>query len=250
MLKPVFIHIVCFSMTLITNAQPPKNAVSFYNKGQKLKEQGMFYEAIQSFKKATVLYRSYDSAYLEWSGLYERMNKPDSAVWVLRNAIRQNPKLKSGFISLANLFKDKKMNFDSAALYYSAALQLDSTDKETLYNISWCYNSVKDYEKAIVYAVKLLDQDINHRKAYGEMAHAYHALKKYDEALVQFKKYAALSTCELPLVYSGFVYLELNQFDNVQQTMDELTKKGFKQASDGLKKRWDAKKRQHPGKGS
>ena len=109
---------------------------------------------------------------------------------------------------------------------------------------------IQQFEKAILYSGKLLEMDINNRKAYNEMAHAYHATKKYDEALVVFKKYAAISTCELPLYYAGLVYLELNQFDNVQQTMDELTKTGFQKSAEGLKKRWDLKKKQPPVKGS
>ena len=114
MFKQIFILAAYFSITIITIAQPPKNAVRSYIRGQKLREQGMYYEAIQSFKKATALYRNYDSAYLEWSDLYLRMNKADDALLVLHNAAKQNPEMRSAYITMGGIYKDKKMNYDSA----------------------------------------------------------------------------------------------------------------------------------------
>ncbi len=250
MLKVILILIVTVAFSLHTAAQPPKTAVNLYNNGKKLIGYGMYYEAIQSFKKAIALYKNYDSAYLVWSNLYTRMNKPDSAILVLNRAIKQNPKMLIAYTTLAQVYRDYKTNPDSARLYFSYALKLDSSNKELFYNIAWCYNAGMEYEKAISYSVKALDRDINYKPAYNEMAHAWHALKRYDEALVMFKKYAAVSTSDQPLFYSGMIYLELNQYDNLQKTIDELLKKGAKSPADGLQKRWDIKKNQKPAQGS
>ena len=246
MLKQILILAVGSLMLLTTAAQPPKAAVGYFVNGKKLRDQGMFPEAMQSFKKAIVLYKSYDSAYLEWSNLYLRINKVDSAVVVLKRAVKLNPGMVTAYTALATIYKNNRSDFDSALVNYQYALKIDSSNKEVLYNIAWCYNAKLEYEKAIIFSLKILDLDVNYKPAYNEMAHAYHASKKYDEALEQFKKYSTISTCDLPLYYSGLVYMELNRFDELQKVIDQLNKINSPQKADGLKKRWDVKKNQKP----
>ena len=118
-------------------------------------------------------------------------------------------------------------------------------NKETFFNICWCYNAKKEFEKAVTYAQKALDLDINYRAPYSELGFSYHALYKLDDAIELFKKYIGKTTCDLPLYYSGICYLELKQFDNVQNMIDELKKMNSKLA-DALKKRWDKKINQKP----
>ena len=250
MLKRILILLVAFFVTITVLAQPPRTAINLYKTGKKLIEQGMFYEAMQSFKKAIVFYKNYDSAYLEWSNLYIRMNKPDSAIYVWSRAVKLNPGMVAGYNALGKLYRDKKQNFDSARVNFIHALKIDSTNKELFYNVAWCYNAVQDYDNAILYAVKALELDVNYKPPYSELAHAIRFSKKFDEGLVLFKKYSAISTCELPLFYSGLLYMESGRYDDLQKTIDELTKKGFIPQADGLKKRWEAKKNLKPAQGS
>ena len=246
MLKQILILAVGVFVSLSAMAQPVTGSDSYFVYGKKLRDQGKYPEAIQAFKKATALNKNLDSAFIEWSVLCVKMNKPDDAFLVLKNALKLNPRMISCHVALGNLYRDIKSNYDSAIICYSAVLKIDSTSKKSLYDIAWCYNAKQEFEKAIAFGTKALELDKDYKIAYNELAHAYHASKKYDEALVLFKKYAAISISDLPLFYCGMLYLELNQYDNLQKTIDELTNRGSSQSADGLKKRWNIKKNQNP----
>ena len=245
MLKQILILAIGFLMTFDAFAQPVRSADSYYNYGKNLRDQGKYPEAIQAFKKVVALDANYDSAYIEWSKLEVKVSSVENALLVLKRGLISNPKLVKISIALGTMYKDNKSDYDSALIYFSNALKIDNTNKETVYNICWCYNAKQEYDKAISFAEKALALDINYKLAYNELGHSYHASQKYQEAIETFKKYIAISTCDLPLYYCGRCYLELNQFDNVQKMIDEL-KKMKSGLADALKKRWDMKLNQKP----
>jgi tetratricopeptide (TPR) repeat protein len=245
MLKQILILAVSLVFTFAASAQPMSSADTYFAYGKKMSNEGRYPDAVRAFRKVTELNKNYDSAYIEWSIVYAKMNKPDSALIVLTKAIKIKPKMIAAYLTMGKIYRDNKSNYDSALISFYNAFKIDSANLETIYNISWCYNAKQDYDNAISYAAKALSLDINYKPAYNEMAHAYHASKKYNEGIEQFKKYIGISTCDLPLYYSGLCYLELNQSDNVQKMIDELNKTKSK-LGESLKRRWDMKKNIKP----
>jgi len=232
----VFIGILT---TAIVSAQPPKQATVFFKAGISLRDKGMLNQAIASFNKAIKLNKKYDSAYLEIAQLYLKTNKPDSAVLTLNAAVKANPAFTKGYETLGIIYRDYKANPDSAILNYLNAFKLDSTNKVTLYSLAWCNNQKGNYREAIKYGIKALEVDNNYKPAYNELGHAYRQLKAYDECIEQFKKNLAISVNELPLLYSGYCYMELNQKENALKIYEELNKLNPKMAG-ALKKKLDA----------
>ncbi|MEY2916584.1 MAG: hypothetical protein RIS73_298 [Bacteroidota bacterium] len=226
--------------TLFATAQPVKQATVFFKAGVNFEEKGLFNEAVASYKKATVLNKKYDSAYLRQALLYTKISKADSAIIVLKNAAKQKPGFVDAFITMGNIYRDIKNEPDEAITNYLMALNIDSTNKVTFYSLAWCYNSKKYFREAIRYAIKALEIDNNYKPAYNELGHAYNQLKAYDECIAQFKKNLAVSVNELPLLYSAFSYLELNQKDAALKMYEALKKINPKMA-EGLKKKIDAK---------
>jgi len=239
MLKYFFILSIGVLTAVCVMAQPVKKATAFFNSGLKLKENGMYKEAITSFKKAIALNKKYDSAYLEMGMLYVKISKTDSAVLVLKNAVKINPAFAKAYVALGDIYRDYIKNTDEAITNYLNALKTDSTSKETFYNLAWCYNTKEYYREAVKYAVKALEIDNNYKPAYNELGHAYRQLKAFEEAVAQFRKNLAISVNELPLLYSGYCYLELNQKENALKMYEELNKLNTKMAA-VLKKRIDA----------
>lgn len=240
MLKYLFLFAtVCFT-GIYLQAQPVKKAEVLYKNGLKLKDQGKFNEAIAAFKKAITLNKLYDSAYLQLSLVYAGISKTDSAVITLKNALKAKPSFANGYVALGNVYRDYKNNTDEALINYLKALKLDSTNKLNYYNIAWSYNAKTNYREAIKYAVKALEIDNNYKPAYNELGHAYNQLKAYAECIEQLKKNLAVSVNELPLLYSAYCYMELNQKDNALKMYEELNKINPKMA-ENLKKKIDAK---------
>lgn len=220
-------------------AQPAKQATVFFKNGLILMEKGMPIEALASFKKAITLNKKYDSAYLEIAIIYTRINKVDSAIIILKDAVKVNPDFANAYVALGNVYRDNKNNTDDAIVNYLNAYKLDSTNKATLYSLAWCNNAKTYYREAIKYGLKALEIDNNYKPAYSELGHAYHQLKANEECIAQFKKNLAISVNELPLLYSGYCYMELNQKDGALKMYEELKKINTKMA-DGLKKKIDA----------
>lgn len=245
MLKKQLTLILGITLVAFSYAQPLKPEDHYYAYGKKASNEGRYPDAINAFKKVVSLDKHYDSAYIEWSTVYAKMNKPDSAILILKLALKVNPKMYTAYLAMGKIYRDYKSNYDSALISYSNVLKMDSSNKEVYYSMAWCYNSKKEYDSAISFAIKAIAFDYNYKPPYSELAHAYHATKRYAEAIEQFKKYIAVSTCDLPLFYSGMCYMELNQFDNVQKMIDALNKMNSKMG-EGLKKRWDMKKNQKP----
>jgi tetratricopeptide (TPR) repeat protein len=189
-------------------------------------------------KDASLLYNNYDSAYVQMGDLSIKQNKFDSAILYYTKALQINPRQVLAYIGMGNIYKNVKDEYDKAISNYSAALKIDSTNKETYYNIAWCYNAKTDYDNAIIYALKALDIDNNYRAAYGELGHAYHLSKKYADAIEQFKKYIALSGNPLPMLYSGLCYIELKDKDGAMKMYEELKKTDSKMA-ESLKRNID-----------
>lgn len=227
----------CSVVAAAVMAQPvPSKAVSLFKKGKQLQEQGMYLEAVAVYKRAILADKKYDSSYLALASLYLRISQNDSAVQVLKAAIKVKPGLTAAHELMGMVYRDYIRNSAEAMLHYTNAVKLDSTNKASWYALAWCCNDLKRYEEAIAYAVKALDIDNAYRPAYNEMAHAYRKLGTYKEAIAAFRKRLDVSVTDQPLYYSGLCYIELKDKEGAQKMYDELQKLQSKSA-DALKKR-------------
>jgi protein O-GlcNAc transferase len=239
MLRCFFILFTCLLFATAANAQTVKKAIPFYKSGLAYRDKGMFMEAIGSFKKAIALDKKYDSAYLELSGIFLKINMADSAITLLKKAVKINPGFTGAHFALGMIYRDYKRISAEAIVHFLNALKLDSTNKVTLYSLAWCNNDKGNYAEAVKYGIKALEVDNNYRPAYNELAHAYRNLKTYQEAIDQFKKNLAISVTDQPLYYSALCYLELKDKAGAEKMYEELKKINPKSA-EGLRKKIDA----------
>jgi tetratricopeptide (TPR) repeat protein len=241
MLKYFYTILLVVFSTLAALAQPgkPSPALVAFNNGKAFKARGMHNESIASFKKAINFNKKYDSAYLELAKLYAATGKADSAVMILDRSTKLIPDFAGAYILMGDLYRDYIKNPDLAIKNYLNAIKIDSTNKTTYYSLAWCNNAKEYYREAIKYGIKALELDNNYKPAYNELGHAYRQLKAYEECVDQFKKNLAISVNDLPMLYSGYSYMELNQKENALKMYEELNKLNPKMAG-ALKKRLDA----------
>jgi tetratricopeptide (TPR) repeat protein len=223
----------------IAEAQPVSKAVPIYKKAKQMQDQGMYLEAVAAYKKAILADKSYDSSHLALASLYLLISQNDSAVRVLKAAVKNKPAFTSAHELLGMVHRDYIKNSAEAILHYSNAVKYDSTNKATWYALAWCSNDLKKYSEAVPYAIKALDIDNSYRPAYNELAHAYRRLGTFEEAIATFKKRIAISVTDQPLYYSGLCYIELKNKEDAMRMYEELVKIQAKSAA-ALKKRIDA----------
>jgi tetratricopeptide (TPR) repeat protein len=195
-------------------------------------------DAMASFFKAVALYKQYDSAWMQMAGINVKFSSFDTAISFYKKALAINPKYVQALIDIALLYKNIKMDVNTALDYYLKAVAIDSSNKEALTLVAWCYNSLKDYDKAISYSVNALAVDNNYKPAYNELGHAFHMSGRFADGIVQFKKNIAESPNELPMLYCGLCYIELKDKAGALSMYDELIKISSKLA-DGLKRKID-----------
>jgi tetratricopeptide (TPR) repeat protein len=236
MFKRVLIIAMTFFLLTAINAQPPKNAEAVYQQGMRFMAKENYPDAMASFFKAVALYKNYDSVYFQMANINAKFNSYDTAIKFYKQTLAINPKHVLALINLATIYKNHEQDVNSALGYYLRAIAIDSTDKETLAYVAWCYNNLQHYDRAIPYAVKALVIDNNYKAAYGELGYAYHMSGKYADGIEQFKKIIAVSRNELPMFYCGLCYVELKDKVGAVSMYDELTKISSKLA-DALKKK-------------
>lgn len=240
MLKCFLVFVTGTLLTVGVVAQPNPKAVLLFKSAQQFAAKGMFNDAVIDYKKAIAADNKYDSASLQLSALFLKVSMNDSAVAVLKRAIKIKPGFIDAHIMLGAIYRDYIKNSDEAIVNFNNAYKIDSTNKLTLNGLTWCYNEKGYYREAIKYGIKALDVDNNYRPAYNELAHAYHKLNAYQEAIDQFQKNIAISVNELPLYFSGLCYLELKDKDGAEKMFEQL-KKIHSKLADALRKKIDAK---------
>lgn len=238
MLQRVFIIGILLMAFSNTNAQRIQSANDFFKGGVSFAEKGYFTEALFSFKKAISINNKLDSAYIELANTYLKINNADSAILVLNKAIFIIPTFTNAYLTLGNIYRDHKPNYPEAIQNYSKAVELDSTNKLTYYSLAWCHNAIKDYVKAIPFALKALAIDIEYRIAYNELGHAYRFSGLFNEAIITFQKLLNIKVVDLPLLYMGLCYAEIKDKEGAVKAYDELLKVNPRMAA-SLKKKID-----------
>jgi tetratricopeptide (TPR) repeat protein len=236
-----FLAVVISTLTTVgVMAQPNPKAVPFFKNARQFAAKSMFNDAIVSYKKAIAIDKKYDSANLELSSLFLKISMNDSAIAVLKRAVKIKPAFIDAHILLGIIYRDYTRNSDEAIVNFLNAYKIDSANKLILYSLAWCNNDKGYFREAIKYGIKALDIDNGYRPAYNELAHAYRSLKAYQEAIDQFQKNIAISVNEQPLYYSGLCYLELNDKAGAEKMYEALKKINSKSA-DALRKKIDTK---------
>ncbi len=238
-MKCFFIAITALILVLPATAQPVSKAVPLYRKGLQMQAQGNFLTAVAMFKKAVLADKKFDSAHLALASIYLQISKTDSAVMVLKNAVKNKPSFAAAHQLLGMTYRDYLKNSKEALVHYLNAVKYDSTDKTNWYALAWCSNDLKNYNDAVRYAIKALDIDNSYRPAYNELGHAYRQLGTYKDCIETFKKRLDISINEQPLYYSGLCYIELKDKEGALHMYNELVKIQSKSA-EPLKKRIDA----------
>ena len=234
-----FLPVLCCLLPFSAVKAQRSKAVTFYKAGMNYKQNKQFPEALNSFAKAVLSDTKFDSAYVEMGNIFSGGGNMDMGIYNYKKALEINPTYTAALIGIGKIYRDARQNLDSAIIFFSAAEQIDKTDKETYYALAWIYNAKKDYDRAIPYAVRSLEIDNTYKPAYGELGHAFRSTKKYTECIEQLKKNLAVSVVDVALLYSGYCYTELKNKEGAMQEYEALLKVNEKMAG-ALKKKIDA----------
>ena len=238
-MKHFFIAGAFTFFSLCVWAQPASKAMPLYKKAQQLEQKGLFADAIGAYKKSIAIDKKFDSSHLALAALFLRISKNDSAIAVLKKAVKAKPDFAGAYAMLGLIYRDYTKNSTEAIVHYSNAVKYDSANKQSFYSLAWCSNDLKQYSNGINYAIKALDIDNSYKPAYNELAHAIRNLGIFKEGIEIFRQRINISVNELPLYYSGLCYIQLKDKAGAQKIYEELLAIKSKSA-ESLKPKIDA----------
>lgn len=233
--------IMMLANCVMTRAQNPTASAAVYRQGKDFMAKDNYPDAMASFFKAVALDKKNDSAWVQMGIINVKFQSFDTAIKFFNNALAINLNQVYALLNLASVYRNVKHDIDQALSFYQKALLIEPENKETWAYAAWCFNSKKLYDSAIVYCERALQLDNNYKTAYNEMGHSFHSSKQYQRGIDSFKKYAALSSSEMPVYYAGLCYIEINDKAGAMTMYDELTKRSPRVA-DVLKKKIDLMK--------
>ncbi len=150
-------------------------------------------------KKSIECDSSFTRAYLVLSGLFNKVNLRDSAIYYLNKGIARNSDDAILYRFLGEQYFEMKDTLKAEAIY-KKALAVDSLDINNYLSLSWLYESAgqnnshlmpgkkNDLGKAIFYCQKAIKLDPTSAYSYYSLGDVYIDLEMYDNAIANFQK--------------------------------------------------------------
>lgn len=172
-------------------------------------------QAIKYFKEALSLSEEEDKdeIYIDLAMEYEGMGDFLSAIAILNESIRYNPKNEAAIYELAFCY-DQISNFEKAIECYSNFIDENPYSFTAWYNLGNAYSKLENFEKAIWAYDYCLIINEDFPPAYFNLGNAYLSLDKYKLSIENFEKCMELDGEDgLALCYIGECYEQLENFE-------------------------------------
>jgi tetratricopeptide (TPR) repeat protein len=171
--------------------------------------------AIKYFKEALTLSEKEDKdeIYLDLAMEYESSGDFQSAIAILKDAIKSNPHNEGAIYELAYCY-DQISDIDNAIKCYSDFIDENPYSFTAWYNLGNAYSKLDNFEKAVwAYDYCLLiNEDFS--PAYFNLGNAYLSLEKYQLSIDNFEKCMEMDGEDgLALCYIGECYEQLENYE-------------------------------------
>ena len=145
------------------------------------REKGDTLAAIRNYLVATDQDADYFDAYMELGILYHYKGDP-LAIDYYNNALNVKPNNIQALYNIA-MFYQEAGNYEKALEKYRMILQLEPQNKYALHNMGWVYLTGENkYDEAVVFFTKAIQLDTTYIEAVYNRGLSFEKLKQYDNA--------------------------------------------------------------------
>jgi tetratricopeptide (TPR) repeat protein len=160
-------------------------AKEYFLKGMIYLETHDTVKAVSSMQTAVEQNTKYYEAYIQLGLIFSRKHSP-LAIDYFNDAINLQPRSLEPYYDEGMHYQNMG-DFDNAVKMYREILQMDSTNKQVLYNMGYiAYAHDKDYKESIVYFDKAVRSDTTYFMAYYARGICYEQLGMPDRALLDY----------------------------------------------------------------
>ena len=144
----------------------------------------------------------------------------DTAIELLKRAIKENPQHKSAFNNLGRAYLAER-NYDEAAAAFKRQIDVNSYDEFAYNNLGRTYWAQRKYPEAVDAFQKQLNINPLDKYTHANVGALYLEWHKYDEAAAELEKAISLNSQD-PMLYVqlGNAYLNLDKSDKAMSAYD------------------------------
>ena len=141
-------------------------------------------EAISYFNSSLKVEYNQAKIHMLMGYAFKQLGQDDNAINCFRNSVNVDPEFKEAFVQLGQMFHMK--GDTTAVLYYDNALNIDPSDKITLYNKALFYQSISNWNAALEAYADLHKVDPFHSSGHYNIGFIHMELGIYDVASNNF----------------------------------------------------------------
>jgi tetratricopeptide (TPR) repeat protein len=204
-------------------AQVPKSAQAAYEDAMAKCREGRLAESLGSFKKATDIYPAYYQAFLDAAEVFASLMSYNDAKFCFNKAVELRPRSCEPYIKYGKFFKDRRNRSDSALMFFEKAVKLKCDTSAILcFDMGWCYNSLKQFTKAMPYLKKAIALKNTNNIYINEMSFVFHQANMPQEGIDYFQPLYDKTRLDLYKFYVGVYHADMKQKDKALQDLAEL----------------------------
>jgi protein O-mannosyl-transferase len=177
----------------------PESARTHYNLGSyiikeeflsgksKSEQDSIIQKGIYELKKSVELYPAYADSWGMLGVIYDRINKPDSALHCYYEALKYNPTDAVVYNNIGALHY-KHADYAEAGKAFEKATQLNPNSAVSFTNLGSCYGALSNYDAALTNFNHALQIDPNYSQAYYLTGVVYRLMGKEQQAQFYISK--------------------------------------------------------------
>ena len=213
----------------------PGNARYFYNLALVQAKSGANEPAILNLKKAVEL--GYENPVLELyvARLYEDLNKPEEAFSALKSAYKKAPGNLEIIRTYADYLITRKDYIDAISLMEQLyATSSRSADRlHALYNLSFAYFQLQDWDKAEQQLEKLRQIEPNHEEGINLLGNVFRQRGENEKAISLYKKAIQLNPENSTIRFTlSKMYLDLGLLNETESELKQILDSSMSTAKD------------------
>jgi predicted O-linked N-acetylglucosamine transferase (SPINDLY family) len=201
-----------------------QEALSYYNKGNTLKNLKRYDKALSFYDKAIKLKPNFVEAYYNKGNTLKNLKRYDDALSCYDQAIKLKPDYFEAYNNKAFTFYNLK-RYDDALSCYDQAIKLKPDHAEAYNNKALTFYNLKRYDDALSCYDQAIKLKPDHAEVYNNKGNIFFDLKRYDDALHCYDQAIKLKPDHAEVYNNkGNIFFDLKRYDDALHCYDQAIK--------------------------
>lgn len=191
-----------------TDSNNSQKAKAYFNRGQALKKQGKYEEAIAHFQKAIKADPNYTPARNNLGSILQERGKLEEAITCYKNALKTHPNFYPSISNLASIYL-MKGELNKAEAGFNRALKIKPDYVHALYHLGLVYKQQTKLEDAIKLFQNAAKHHPNLADAYFQLGQIWELQSQFSLAKIAYERIKKINP-QFPHLFRNLAFVEFN----------------------------------------